>query len=95
MPNPCARESKARTGSFLREKLIADYSLFSFYEGEQGAANGEGSCAIFRDARGFERLDADSRAGFTSSRPLFPWTSFLHFYAFERRVALKNLGSFI
>ena len=26
--NPCARESKARTGRFLREKLISDHGIF-------------------------------------------------------------------
>ena len=31
--NPCARESKARTGRFLGVKLISDHCLFSFYEG--------------------------------------------------------------
>ena len=31
--NPCARESKVRTGRFLREKLISDHGLFSSYEG--------------------------------------------------------------
>ena len=39
--NPCARESKARTGRFLREKLMSDHGLFSSYEGQQGAANGQ------------------------------------------------------
>ena len=43
MLNPCARESKARTGRFLREKLIPDHGLFSFYEGRQGVANGQNS----------------------------------------------------
>ena len=37
--NPSARESKARTGRFLRKKLISDHGLFSSYEGRQGAAN--------------------------------------------------------
>ena len=32
MLNPYARESKARTGRFLREKLISDYGLFSSYD---------------------------------------------------------------
>ena len=31
--NPCARESKARTGRFLREKIISDHGLSSSYEG--------------------------------------------------------------
>ena len=29
--NPCARQLKARTGSFLRGKLISGYGLFSSY----------------------------------------------------------------
>ena len=31
--NPCARESMARTGRFLREKLISEHGHFSSYEG--------------------------------------------------------------
>ena len=65
MLNPCARESKARTGRFLREKLISDHGLFSFYEGQQGAANMQDSWGFFKDAQGFGRLDAGSRVGFT------------------------------
>ena len=80
--NHCARESKARTGRFLREKLIPDYGLFSSYEGRQGAANGQDSGGFFRDAQGFGRLDAGSRAGFTSSRPPPPWTSFFQLSLF-------------
>ena len=38
--NPCARELKARTGRFLKEKLISDHGMSSSYEGRQGAANG-------------------------------------------------------
>ena len=75
MLNPCARESKARTGRFLRERLISDPGLFSSYEGRQGAANGqEDSGGFFRDVQGFGRLDGGSRAGFTSSRPPPSWT---------------------
>ena len=66
MLNPCARESKARTGRFLREKLISDHGLSSSYEGQQRAANVQDSLGFFRDARGFGRLNAGSRAGFTS-----------------------------
>ena len=32
-------------------------------------ANGQDSWGFFRDAQGFGRLDAGSRAGFASSRP--------------------------
>ena len=63
MLNPCARESKVPTGRFLRQKLISDYGLFFSYEGRQGAANGQDSWGVFRDARGFGRLDAGSCAG--------------------------------
>ena len=38
--------------------------------GQQGAANGrQDSWGFLKDAQGFRRLDAGSRAGFTSSRP--------------------------
>ena len=77
--NPCARESKVRTASFLREKLISDHGRFPSYEGQQGAANGQDSWIFFRNAHGFGRLDVGSRAGFTSSRPPPPWTSVFHF----------------
>ena len=44
----CAR-IKARTGRFLRGKLISDPGLFSSYESLQGAANGQDSWGFFRD----------------------------------------------
>ena len=82
MLNLCARESKARTGRFLGEKLISDHGMFHSYEGQQGAANAQDSWDFFRDAQGFERLDAGSRAGFISSRPPPPWTSIFQFCLF-------------
>ena len=82
MLNSCARESKVRTGRFLREKLISDHGLVYSYEGQQGAANGQDSWDFFRDAQGFGLLDAGSRAGFTSTRPPPPWTSVFQFYLF-------------
>ena len=33
MLNPCARESRARIGRLLREKLISDHGIFSSYGG--------------------------------------------------------------
>ena len=80
--NPCARESKARTGRFLRENLMSDHGLLSSYKGRQGAANGQDSWGFSRDAHGFRRLDIGSRAGFTSSRPPPPWTSAFQFSLF-------------
>ena len=65
--NLCARESNARTGRFLRGKLISGHGLFSSYEDRQGTANGQDSWGFFRAAQGFGRLDAGSRADFTSS----------------------------
>ena len=52
MLNPCARESKARTGRFLRKKLISDHGLFSSYEGQQGTANGQDSWGVFQGCTG-------------------------------------------
>ena len=64
----------------MRETLTSDHGLFSSYEDRQGAANGQDLWGLFRDAQGFGRLDAGSRAGFTSSRP--PWTSVFQFSLF-------------
>ena len=63
-------------------KLISDHRHFSFYEGRQGAANGNDSWGFFSNARGFGQLDAGSRAGFTSSRPPPTWTSVFQFSLF-------------
>ena len=65
---------------------------FFFLRGSQGAANGQDSWGFFRDVQGFGRLDAGSRAGFTSSRPPPPWTSVFEFSLFLYNcVALRNL----
>ena len=82
MLNPCARESKARTGRFLRENVISDHGLFSSYKGLQGAVNGQDPWGVFRDAQGFGRLGADSRADLTNSRPPSPWTPVFQFFIF-------------
>ena len=52
MLDPCARKSKARTGRFLREKLISDHGLFSFYEGQQEGANGQDLRGVFQGCTG-------------------------------------------
>ena len=78
MLDPYARESKARTERFLREKLMSDHGLFFSYEGQQEAATGQDSWGFFRDAQGFGRLDAGPRAGI---RPP-PWTSVFQFSFF-------------
>ena len=73
---------------------MSGHGLFSSYEGEQGAANGQDSWGFFRDAQGFGRLEAGSRAGSTSSRPLPPWTSvqYLNFPCFCTMCGLEKLG---
>ena len=50
--NPFARESKARTGRFLRDKLMFDHSLFSSYEDQQGVASGQDSWGLFLGCAG-------------------------------------------
>ena len=68
---------------------------FSFLRGPQGAAIGQDSWGFFKDAQDFGRLDAGSRAGFTSSRPPPPWTSVFHFFLISiQYVALRNLDLF-
>ena len=68
--NPCARESKVRTGRFLKRKLMSDRGPFSSYEDQQRAVNGQDSWGVFQGyVQDFGRPDAGSRAGFTSSRP--------------------------
>ena len=78
MLSPCARDSKPRTGAFMREKLISDHGLFSSYKSKQGEANGQDWWCVFQGYTGLGRLDADARAGFTSIRPPSLWTSVFH-----------------
>ena len=52
---------------------------FFFLRRSQGAANGQDSWGFLKDAQGFGRLDASSRAGFTSSRPPPSWSSVFQF----------------
>ena len=80
-------------GGLFHLKLISDHGRFSFYEGQQGAANGQDSWGFFRDVQSFGRLDAGSRAGFTSSRPQPPWTLVfqLSFFLYDVR-GLEKLG---
>ena len=85
------RESKARTGMFLGEKLISDHCLFSSYEGRLGAANGKDSWGVFQGCTGLGRLDVGSRAGFNSSRPPPLWTSVFQFSFFLYYVLLLLL----
>ena len=48
---------------------------------------------LFKNAQGFGRLEAGSRAGFTSSRPPPPWTSVFQFSLFLYKMCgLEKLG---
>ena len=88
-PEPLCARTEGGNRRFVREKLISDHGLFSSYEGQHGEANGRDSWGFSRDAQGFGRLDAGSRAGFTSSRPPTPWTSVFQFLISARCVALR------
>ena len=71
---------------------MSDHGLFSFYEGQQGAANGQDSWGFLRDAQGFGRLDAGSRADFTSTKPPPPWTTVIQFPYCYTMYGLEKLG---
>ena len=76
----CARiKGASREGS--EGKLMSDHCHFSSYEGHKERRTGK-ICGAFNNAQGFGRLDAGSRAGFTSSRPPPPWTSVFQFFIF-------------
>ena len=87
----CAR-IKGANREISEGNLISDHGLFSSYVGRQVAANGQDSWGFFRDAQGFGRLDAGSRAGFTSSSPPPPWTSVFQFSFFCMMCGLEKLG---
>ena len=71
---------------------MSDRGLFPFYVGQQGAANAQDSWGFLKDAQGFGRLDAGSRADFTSSRPPPPWTSVIQFPYCYTMCGLEKLG---
>ena len=54
---------------------MSNHGHFSSYEGYKQRRTGKIRGGLFRDVQGFGRLDAGSRAGFTSSRPPPPWTT--------------------
>ena len=80
--NTCARESKTRTGTFLRKKLISNHGLFSSYEGLQRAANGQDTWGFSGMHRTLDGWMLACGAGFISSRPPPPWTSVFQFSLF-------------
>ena len=94
MLNPCARESKARTGRFLREKLISDHGLFSSYEGQQGAATWQYFLGRFSGV--YRALDGWmlARAPASPAQGLSPpWTSVFDYFCMT--CGLEKLGLLI
>ena len=77
--NPCARESNAQTRRCLRENMISDLGLFSCYESQPRATNGQDWWGVSRDAQGFGRGNAVSRASLAKSRLPPPQTSVFQF----------------
>ena len=73
---------KEQTGRFFREKLIFDH--------ERSAERAK-FVGLFQGYVG-GRLDAGSRAGFTSSRPPSLWTSEFQFSLFFCMCGLEKLG---
>ena len=91
----CAR-IKGANRDFSEGKLISDQCIFSFYGGQQGAANGQNSWGFFRDAPGL------STAGCWLTRRLHQLKASTTIdldisisLVSVRCVALRNLGSFI
>ena len=76
----CAR-IKGANRELSEGKLMSDHCHFSSYEGHKEQRTGKIRGA-FKNAQGFGRLDAGSRAGFTSSRLPPPWTSVFQFFLF-------------
>ena len=52
MLNSPAREAKARTGTFLREKIIFDHGLFTSHEDTKKRRTGNISAGLFRETQG-------------------------------------------
>ena len=80
--NPCEQESRARTGEFLRKSLSLTTVCFLPTRVDKEWRKGKIRGAFYRNAQGFGRLDAGSRAGFTGSRLSPPWISVLQFSLF-------------
>ena len=70
---------------------MSDHGLISSYKGHNERRTGN-ICGFFKDAQGFGRLDAGSRAGFTSSRPPSPGTLAFQFPYFFTMCGLEKLG---
>ena len=90
--NPCARESKARTGRFLREKLMSDHVHFSSFEGHKERQTGKTRGAFSRMRRALDgwmltRATASSAQGLHHHGPRY-----FNFPYFCTMCDLKKLG---
>ena len=80
-PEPlCARIIGAKR-EISEGQLMSGHCNFTSYEGHKERRTGKIRGA-FKNAQGFGRLDAGSRAGFTGSRPPPPWPSVFQFSLF-------------
>ena len=66
--------------------------IYSCYVGHEELQTGKILGAFCKDAQGFGRLDAGSRAGFTSPRPPPPCTSVFQFPYFCTLCGLEKFG---
>ena len=71
---------------------MSNHGLIFSYEGHKERRTGKIRGAFCKDAQGFGRLDAGSRAGFTSSRSPPPWTSVFQFSLFCTMFGLEKFG---
>ena len=75
---------------------MSDHVTFLPTRATRSGERAKDSWGFFKVAQGFGRLDAGSRAGFTSSRPPPPWTSVIPiFFISVRCVILRNLDLLI
>ena len=72
--------------------MMSDHGHFYSYEGHKERRTGKIREA-FKYVQGFGRLDAGSRAGFTSSRTPPPWTSVFQFSFFLHDAWLRETSS--
>ena len=70
---------------------MSDNGLVFPYERHKKRRTGKIRRAFCKDAQSFGRLDAGSRAGFTSSRPPPPWTQVFQFRYFCTMYGLEKL----
>ena len=95
--NPCARESKARTGRFLRENVTSDYRFFSSCQGRKERRTG-------KIRRTFSKMPRPLDGWMLARAPALPVAGLHHhgpryyifsFFLYDVRGIEKNLDLFI